>query len=230
MKYLNYLFLAFVLAFPLSAQEFPQTAFRLKYERKDSEGIITGYGTAFSVDLTKYIIYAKDLKRHYLITATHNVFRNGHYVGVTQIEYKDKWIPIKDMLVMDIDRDICILEIDEDLPTAKLAEKDCKMNDKVTMDASPKGVPLKTFEGSVVARFWGGFKTWVNISFDHGCSGAPLYNKKHEIVGIALSGIPKKGGSEGEMDETTGMFAPLCVLEDFIDTYFHPAGHVEEQK
>jgi serine protease Do len=185
------------------------SAVRVRSERVERGGVITGHGTAFSVDLSKWGYEG----RRYLLTAAHNVMDGAAFLPAKVEVVDGKWSQCK-VVAADVKLDVCLLEAGEDMAPAALAAEDAKPGDKVSMLASPMCREIHKYDGVVAKRFHeGGVLTLVRLPFDHGCSGAPLLGLDGKVVGMASAGVLK----DGDMDKEVGLFVPLAAISSFMD-------------
>lgn len=190
---------------------------RIRYERMQDGCVITGHGTAFGVDLTRYGYQGK----RYLLTAAHNVLDDRHKPFSTlkiEIRYPDgreMWTPVR-ALVWDEQLDLCIVESTADLPSlTQLSDTDLNVGSSVLLVGSPRGVPIAQFQGSVTTRFYNAtVRTATRIPFDHGDSGGPFFcARSRKVVGVAVAGVPK----DGDLDHNIGLFVPMAGVASFLE-------------
>lgn len=184
-------------------------AVRIKYERVQNSSVIIGHGTAFGVDLTRYGL--KESK--YLLSAAHNVLDEDKPYSDVEIEVNNNWSKCE-VLAFDKELDICLLKSSIEVPISELSNEDAKAGATVTLAGSPRGVPVAIFEGKLIKRFaYGSVRSLVQILFDHGDSGGPLFSKDDKVIGLAIAGVPK----DGDLDHTVGLFIPTCVILSFLE-------------
>ncbi|MCW8132019.1 MAG: LysM peptidoglycan-binding domain-containing protein [Planctomycetota bacterium] len=198
-----------------------QTAVRIRYERSAGNATVTGHGTAFGADLSKYG-YAG---RRYLLSAAHNVLDdNGEPFSTVKIELDGEartvWSRCR-VLAFDKDLDLCLLEANDDLPAlAELADFEAEAGADLVLVGSPRGIPIKVFEGTLTRRFESGtIRSAARVPFDHGDSGGPFFcSRTGKVVGVAVAGVPK----DGDLDHTIGLFVPVSGVLSFMER--HRAG------
>ncbi|HYF49314.1 MAG TPA: LysM peptidoglycan-binding domain-containing protein [Planctomycetota bacterium] len=191
-------------------------AVRIRYERTENGALITGHGTAFGVNLTDWGLSG----RRYLLTAAHNVLDNSNKpYGTLKIEITEGtrtyWSQCK-VLLVDADLDLCVVESGDDVPSiCELATSDEALGARVVMAGSPRGVPVALYDGIMGQRYYrGAARSVVDVQFDHGCSGGPLYSAKTgKAVGVAVAGIPM----DRDLDPTKGLFVPVGAIESFLE-------------
>jgi LysM repeat protein len=195
-----------------------QSTMRIRYEREEHGATITGHGTAFAVDLAAYGYAGK----RYLLSAAHNILdeRKQPY-GNLKVEMDDGrrtyWSRAR-ALAWDEDLDLCLVEASDDAPRLlTLADRDPGIGSPVIMAGSPRGVPVKLFEGTLTRRFERGtIRSSARIPFDHGDSGGPMVDPRTgKVVGVAVAGIPK----DGDMDHDLGLFVPVAGISGFLETH-----------
>jgi LysM repeat protein len=194
-----------------------QPTCRIRYERMQDGAIITGHGTAFGVDLSRFGYSGK----RYLLTAAHNVLDDRHRPWTTlkiEIRYKDgreMWAPVK-AVVWDDSLDLCIVESSEDLPSlVQLSDVDMNVGSPVLLTGSPRGIPVGLYRGTVQTRFYNAtVRTAAQIPFDHGDSGGPFFcARTRKVVGVAVAGVPK----DGDLDHNIGLFVPMAGVMSFLE-------------
>lgn len=189
------LFLAFCLG-----SNFAEAASRLECIHDGA----TRHGTAFGIDLHKYGF----AENRYLLTAAHNIVDKGDI----RIEHKTHWYKCE-VVAADKDLDICLLKCEEWVSVQELADKDAHAGDDVTMYGAPRAETVKAFKGSIVKQYYQKWcTTLMRIQFDHGDSGAPVFDTVGKIVGMAVAGLPK----DGDLDKTVGTFLPVSAIESFL--------------
>jgi LysM repeat protein len=194
-----------------------QTAVRIRYERIANGCTITGHGTAFGADLSHYGFNGN----RYLLTAAHNVLDDHHKPFTTlkiEIRYADGrelWAPVRP-LVWDEQLDLCLVESSQDLPAiAQLSDYDMSEGGDLVLAGSPRGVPVGTYQGTVMTRFHNAtVRTAAKIPFDHGDSGGPFFcARTGRVVGVAVAGVPK----DGDLDHSIGLFVPMVGVTAFLE-------------
>lgn len=201
-----------------SRDEMLKAAVRIRYERMEGGAVITGHGTAFGTDLSAYGYPG----RRYLLSAAHNVLDDRDQPFETlKIEVVDGprtyWLRCR-VVCFDESLDLCIVEAGDDLPVlVRLADRDARPGDRVTLAGSPKGTPVALYEGSLTKRFaQGSVRSSARLPFDHGCSGGPLFDASSgDVVGVAVAGIPK----DGDLDHNLGLFVPLMGVRGFLEDH-----------
>ena len=193
-----------------------QGTVRIRYERNDKGEVITGHGTAFGVDLSKWGWTG----HRYLLTAAHNVLSDDEkqpYANL-KIELHDgkaaRWAACQ-AVAWDEDLDVCLIKCGEDLSQVlELDDKDAKVGEQVVMAGSPLGMPVAIFKGVVVRRFERGTARFAaKIPFNHGDSGGPMASPLSKVVGMAVAGIPK----DGDLDHEVGLFLPVAAIVSFLE-------------
>lgn len=181
----------------------PSSAYRIKYERQDDEQTITGWGTCFAIGESQ------------ALTAAHNVLDvHGRPYATLTMEIAGRWTVVR-VIRFDKELDVALLGLDDKLLTPLvLAVEDAKPQAAVSCIASAKGRILQQYEGRVSKRnFEGQPSTLVSIQFDHGFSGAPLFNAAGQVCGMGRAGIP----FQDDLDKTCGLFLPASVLRAFLE-------------
>jgi len=192
-----------------------RSAVRIRYERIDNGAIITGHGTAFGVDLSAWGHPGK----RYMLSAAHNVLDDSKKAyGTLKIEINEGtrtyWSQCK-VLLVDAELDLCLIESGDDLPAlTDLAQTDVMPGDSVVHAGSPRGIPIALYDGVMRRPYHQGtVRSVVELPFDHGCSGGPLFSAKSgKAIGVAVAGIPK----DGDLDHTKGLFVPVHAIECFL--------------
>jgi hypothetical protein len=193
-----------------------KSAVRIRYERDEGGATITGHGTAFGVDLSRYGYTG----RRYLLSAAHNVLDdNKRPFSTLKVEIEEGsrtyWSRSR-AVVWDLDLDLCIVEAGDDMPCLlKLARSDLPKGGRVVLAGSPRGVPVKLLAGTVTQRFERGTVRFsATIPFDHGDSGGPMVDPATgAVVGIAVAGVPMGR----DLDHTVGLFVPLVGITSFLE-------------
>ncbi len=72
----------------------------------------------------------------------------------------------------------------------KIAKKEAKLGDAVTMIGHPMGLPLKYTSNARVFRGEEGRSFLTNLDAFAGNSGSPVFNFKNEVVGVLIAGNP----------------------------------------
>lgn len=197
-------------------QDNTDVAFRTRYSYAAQNGdTIVGNGTAFAVDLTPWGLKGN----HYLMTAAHNTYDDDSKEREhLALELKpNQWADF-DVVWVDHDLDIAVIRCKKELPRlAQLAVDDVKPKAHVSLLGCPLGIPVHSYEGTVMKRYAESFKTKVLISFDHGDSGGPLFNQDNQVVGMAVSGFLIPGTYD--LDKRYGGFIPVSVLRSFLEEH-----------
>lgn len=206
-----------------------ESTVRVRYEHRISqERVVSGQGTAFSVDLSAYGYPAS---RRYLLTAAHVVL-NGNKVG-TKTPYDKLEIELRRdgetywstcrAVAWDEYLDLCILESGDELPNhLKLAERDPKVGAKLVLAGSPRGVPVGLYTGTLDRKFErGSIRSSASVAFDHGNSGGPMVDADTGlVVGVAVAGIPK----DDDLDRNIGLFVPVVGVASFMEAVEQQGG------
>jgi len=198
-------------------QKLLRSAARIRYERGETRTTITGHGTAFCADLSKYGYSG----RTYLLSAAHNVLDDtGRPFETLKLEIEEPgrtvWSRCR-VLAFDKDLDLCLLESNDPLPEqVELSDADVEAGAKVVLAGSPRGVPVALYDGVVIKRFEGGtVRSSARLPFDHGCSGGPFFNSAGKAAGVAVAGVPK----DGDLDKQMGLFVPVSALASFLERH-----------
>ncbi len=186
-----------------------RSAVRIRYERSEGNTVVTGHGTAFFVDLSHYGYTGSK----YLLSVAHNVLDGkGVPYDTLKIEYEiDSRLVWSKCRVVAFDKkmDVCLIESRDAAPeVAKLAEADIAAEEgaEVVLAGSPRGIPIKLFDGTLANKFDGmPVHSTVRIPFDHGDSGGPFFSgQSGKVIGIAVAGIPKD-------DDLDPQHRPVCT-------------------
>jgi len=201
------------------------SAVRIRYERSEGTAKVTGHGTAFAVDLSKWG-YAGP---KYLLSAAHNVLdENNQPFTTLKVESRNPCAPSWSscrVVAFDKDLDLCLVEASDSVPEQSvLAGHDVEVGQSVTLAGSPRGVPLELYDGNLTQCSVSGTEhSSACLPFDHGCSGGPFFNAKGEVIGVAVAGVPK----DGDMDKSIGLFVPLAGVTRFMES--NRAGHSHDK-
>lgn len=205
------LHLALLLSLIQSLSAAESVGMRLRYERTDpAEGLVSGYGTAFGIDLSEY----GDDGRRWVMTAAHNVVTDGAVHSRISIELaKGQWA-LCDVAFYDSDADLALLKSEKDLKTVvKIAKEDPLPKDSLHMFASLRGRKVKKYRGKLVRHFYQGtVRALIKTPFDHGASGAPVVDRSGELVGVAVAGVPY----ENDLHPCRGLIVPMSSVRIFI--------------
>ena len=196
-----------------------QSAVRIKTERCEGNYIVTGHGTAFGIDLAQYGYN----EPRYLLSACHNVRdTEGRIYSDIKIEVRDgksaHWYPCK-VVAFDLKLDICLVESAVELPSlASLASEIPPVGSPVTLIGSPRGIPIAPYHGYLMDHGMCEHDLWqANLPFDHGDSGGPFFSSESEqVIGVAVAGIPKKGGPKGAVNPNIGLFTAFPDVQHFL--------------
>lgn len=193
-----------------------RSAVRIRYERSDGTATVTGHGTAFAVDLSKWGYVGG----RYLLSAAHNVLdSNDRPFATLKAEIEDAERPVWTrcrVLAFDKELDLCLVESNRPvLRQTVLATDDEEAGHGVLLAGSPRGIPVALYEGTLTRRFESGsVRSSARLPFDHGCSGGPFFNTKGEVIGVAVAGVPK----DNDMDKNIGLFVPLVGVLSFLES------------
>ncbi|MBI3829319.1 MAG: LysM peptidoglycan-binding domain-containing protein [Planctomycetes bacterium] len=157
---------------------------------------------------------------HYLLSAAHNVLDdNGAPFSTVKIELESAdrtvWSKCR-VLAFDKELDLCLLESNDPVPVlAELADEDSEVGAETILAGSPRGIPVKLFDGKLTKRFdSGSIRTSVRIPFDHGDSGGPFVaSDSGKVIGVAVAGVPK----DGDLDHEIGLFVPVAAVRSFLE-------------
>ncbi len=200
----------------LQRERLLSSAVRIRSERNDGNFKVTGHGTAFAVDLSKWGYGGPT----YLLSVAHNAIdENNQPYPTLKIESRNPGAPSWSscrVVAFDKELDLCLLEANDPVPQqGVLAVGDEEAGELVTLAGSPRGIPVALFDGTLTKRFTGGsVRSSARLPFDHGCSGGPFFNAKGEVIGVAVAGVPK----DGDMDKTIGLFVPLVGVTSFLES------------
>ena len=191
------------------------SAVRIRYERIDGTAIVTGHGTAFSVDLSRWGYVGS----RYLLSAAHNVLdNNGRPFSTLKVEIEGSeqatWTRCR-VLAVDKELDLCLVESNRPvLQQTVLAAGDEAVGHGVMLAGSPRGIPIALYDGILTKRFESGsVRSSASLPFDHGCSGGPFFNAKGEVIGVAVAGVRQND----DMNKNIGLFVPLAGVTSFLD-------------
>lgn len=162
----------------------------------DDVGLVTNAHVVEGITSENYELY--DVYRHY------------------QEDDKKKCLPIS----YSVDNDIAILEPHDDFKKVtryKIGnDRYLQVGDVITVVGFPNYSPGMTpyiREGRIVSqKTMEGKKTWiVDAPINHGCSGGPVLNEKHEVIGVATFGEKYNDGNT----ELNG-FIPISYLTELL--------------
>mgnify|MGYP000228623031 CR=1 FL=1 len=142
---------------------------------KNNEGI--SQGSAFIIDKSGIAI------------SNYHVFKDAS--SAIAINDEDDEFMITEIIDYDKDKDYIIFRIgnSDNIKYLKLATNTPKIGDEVFTIGNPKGL-TQTLSTGIVSSYRDGnnfIQTTAEIT--HGSSGAPLFNKYGEVIGITTSGI-----------------------------------------
>lgn len=193
----------------VEGQTIPDSVMRLKYTRTEGSQEITGHGTVVAVNLEGF------QPGRTLITATHTVVDKElkpYSTILIEIRNKEgfvKWISAK-AVKFDAQLDICILSVEQDLPSTELG-RDPRRGEKLFLIGAKRDGELSRNTGTCVERFKGvTMYGLASVSIDHGDSGGAICNKDGELAGMAI-GSPARAGSS-EMDKTACSYLPATMV------------------
>ncbi|HLX61177.1 MAG TPA: serine protease [Planctomycetota bacterium] len=231
--------LCFVLSAPFAAAEgrtaiaaggacLVDSTVRIKVETETGNSIVSGYGSAFGVDLSPYGITAP----RYLLSAAHLVLSDdGHRLlnGRIKVELprngRKVWAHCH---VLTVTRfyDLCLLECDEDLPVvSKLAcaKPGLHIGERIAVVGCPLGVQPQVSSGYLSNKdplvSDRGHRVWeASAAFNHGNSGGPVFNADQgTLIGVAVAGVRATGGGPQDMDPSVALFTPYYCVKHFLD-------------
>jgi LysM repeat protein len=198
-----------------------RAAVRIRYERYEGGATITGHGTAFGADLSRYGYPG----RRYLLTAAHNVLDDSQHpkrpFATLKIEIDDGvrscWTRCK-ALAFDEELDLCLVESADELQHAlPLADSEPPTGSPLVLAGSPRGIPVALFQGTLTRKFERGtVRSSAQIPFDHGDSGGPVVcPRAGAVIGVAVAGVPK----DGDLDREIGLFVPIVGVTSFLEAH-----------
>jgi S1-C subfamily serine protease len=193
---------------------------RIRSVRNYGDMVVTGHGTAFAVDMSKWGYMGPQ----YLLSAAHNALgQDNHPYPTLLVETKLSSAPTWSrchVVTFDRELDLCLLKSDFPVPQQSvLASKVTEVGQSVMLVGSPRGIPLALYEGILTqSSVRGSLRSSACLPFDHGCSGGPFFNTKGEVIGVAVAGVPAATASrDGDMDKGIGLFVPLPELIEFLE-------------
>lgn len=199
------------------------SAVRLRLQTEEGEYVVTGFGTAFGIDLTEYGVF----DHTYLLSAAHLVLAkrgNGLAAGNLQVELSaggaKTWTRCR-VVAVDKKRDLCLLKCESTVPQlCKLASKGVgAVGDSVAIVGCPEGVPPRISMGRLSDKDPGvGGVLWeaTAASFYHGNSGGPVFDATAgTILGVAVAGI---SNGRGDMRRNVALFSPYFEVEKFLQS------------
>ena len=165
----------------------------------DAVGIITNAHTVEGLDHTNGAMY--------------NIFRCDEEHDKKKCDY----------ISSSTEHDIAVLKPHDDFknitPYKRGNDKNIKIGTQVTVVGFPgyienTGASVFISKGSVTSqRKLFGIQAWlVDIPINHGCSGGPVLNEQHEVIGIATFGAESNDGST----EVNG-FVPISFLDSVLN-------------
>lgn len=191
-------------------------------------------GSAVGVDLTEYGL----TEPRFLLTAahvvcTHPVTREEaagfieKIVDVVEIQIRTdkvkKWVHCK-ILIVDKDRDLCLLEALEDLPKIFKLADDEDVGAAVVVAGCPIGTTPSASLGYLTSKdpeITGLTKCqlWqASGPFYYGNSGGPVFDAEAEkIVGILIAGLGKEGGDGTFMIPLLAICVPCVEIRAMLD-------------
>lgn len=185
-------------------------AFRIRSVEFGKDSIAISAGTAFPVNLEKYGYKGN----HYLMTAKHCVAADNKPFAHLSAEYNGEWVPV-DVVALDNNLDVAILTWKINTDGCKLADEDGTLKDKVHIFGSPLGVPIKRFDGKIAELYaFGSVMAAMEMEFNHGDSGCPVFNEAGDLVGLGVAGVSKGD----DIDHKVGLYIPLSALKAFLRT------------
>jgi S1-C subfamily serine protease len=203
-----------------------QSTVRLKLETPDGEYMVTGWGAAFGVDLSR--LGATDPR--YLLSAAHLVLKKdgkGLATGALSVEVpingKKVWTTCK-VVAVDKKNDICLLRTSVDVPVInRIAISESQsVGAQVMIVGCPSGVSPCVSIGKIVdkepnveGRLWE-----AAAKFYHGNSGGPVFDA-HEgtVIGVAVAGV---SNGQGDMRRDKALFLPADEIKNFLEKTVAP--------
>jgi S1-C subfamily serine protease len=196
------------------------SVYRLRLRTADGEYMVTGFGTAFGIDLNSYGI--GDSK--YLLSAAHLVLAktgSGLAKGDLEIELPNGaqkvWTRCE-VVSADKKRDLCLLKCTSALPgLCKLQNKGIHVGEKVMIVGCPEGVQPRVSMGRLTDKTPNvGGELWeAAAKFYHGNSGGPVFDPKAgTVLGVAVAGV---SNGHGDMDRNVALFSPYYEVGKFLD-------------
>lgn len=126
----------------------------------------------------------------YIITAAHNLTL-GH--GAVRVEAGGKIQPAQ-VMWLNIESDVALLRVDDlgaSQASAKLACRAPVISEPITVEGSPLSMSFVRTNGFVASDIVPTLPNWnasfaIDAAISPGNSGGPIYDAKHEVLGIAI--------------------------------------------
>jgi hypothetical protein len=192
------------------------SSLRVRAEQPEGSDTLVGHGTACAVDLSEYGY----VQPRYLLSAFH-VYCDGQgrIRPSLKVEVREtgmaNWIECR-MVAFDKALDVCLLKADRDLPyLARLSTRELGVNDNLLLIGSPRGIPITVYPGRLVEKIYRDNCSRMAVEFDHGDSGAPVFDPVGGgVIGVAVAGIALHGQ---DMLPNIGLFVPTSAVAGFMN-------------
>jgi hypothetical protein len=194
------------------------SSLRVRSEQAVGGDTVVGHGTAMAIDLSPWGYSAP----RYMLSAFHvYVDQSGNIRPRLKVEVRQNgmssWINCR-VAAYNKALDVCILETERDLPyLTRLSARELEEGDPVVLVGSPRGIPITIYHGKLTEKEYRNDCSRMEIEFDHGDSGAPVFERDNgEVIGVAVAGISLRGGQD--MVPNVGLFVPASSVMRFLDT------------
>ena len=131
-----------------------------------------------------------------LALSNYHVFE-GTGVGLESIKLIDgSRCKVKEVVAKSKKYDYIIFKVDisKTCNYIPIADRNCKVGEKVFTIGSPRGLE-NTFSSGEISQLRGDYVIQINAPIDHGSSGGALINEYGEVIGITSSGYDNSGAN-----------------------------------
>lgn len=143
---------------------------------------------------------------------------------LTTMDFDGNIFPIKELLVASEKDDLVIFRIDKGdkkLNPIKLSNKPSKVGENISLISHPKN-NLYQYSGGYVTRYYyhqinEAPRMATSVQFAQGSSGAPLFNKLGEVVGVVSSSIPLYVSGTNKQQMVIYETIPVSSIKSLIE-------------
>ena len=131
-----------------------------------------------------------------LAVSNYHVFE-GTGIGLETVKLSNgKQYKVKEIVAKSKDYDYIIFKVDVSgtCNYIPIAERNCKVGEKVFTIGSPRGLE-NTFSSGEISQLRGNHVIQINAPIDHGSSGGALINEYGEAIGITSAGYDNSGAN-----------------------------------